>query len=386
MEQNLLTWPQRGRLWLRLGIRSALAAAAVLLVIHVVIPLVDLLMPFVLALLLAWCLNPIVRYLHEKTTLSRRAVSLWVLLLVLVTVGVVCYWAGRMLTLQIRELFQNWDVVVDGAVSAVEGAGAMVRRVGQILPGGDSGAGQSLLETAIRWLESLDVSRQVTRLAGYAAELVSAIPATAVATVVFLTAGYLITSDYPRLRRSITQHLSGDARRVFSQVKRIWVEAFGGYLKCQLLLSVGVFLLLAAGFLLVGQAYSLLLALGLAVLDFIPLIGAGTVLAPWAVAELVAGRYAHAAELMGVWGVIVVFRRVAEPKVLGSQTGLSPVLSLLGIYAGMKAGGVVGMVLGPVLLLVAINLARLGIFTPFLRDLRRAAADVSAILAGGHSE
>ena len=214
----------------------------------------------------------------------------------------------------------------------------------------------------------------------------SAIPGAAVAAVVFLTAGYLMTSDYPRMRRSITERLSAPTRRFLSQVKRVWVEALGGYLKSQLLLSFGVFLLLAAGFVLIGQPYGLLLALGLAVLDFIPLIGAGTVLVPWSAAELVTGRYAHAAELMTVWGVIVVFRRVAEPKVLGNQTGLSPVLSLLGIYVGMKAGGVPGMVLGPILLLVAVNLARLGLFRPAVRDIRSAAADVAALLREEHSE
>ena len=386
MEQNLLTWPQRGRLWLRLGIRGVLTAAAAVVVLRVVIPLVYTLMPFVLALLLAWCLNPIVGYLHEKTTLSRRTVSLWVLLLVLATVGAACYWVGRMVVLQAEELFANWEVVMDGAVSAVERAGDLARRVGRMLPGQARGRGENLLGTATDWLDGLDLSQPVRRLAGYAAALVSAIPGTAVAAVVFLTAGYLITSDYPRMRRSMTERMSAPVRRVLSQIKRIWVEAFGGYLKSQLFLSFGVFLLLAAGFVLVGQAYGLLLALALAVLDFIPLIGAGTVLVPWSVVELITGRYAHAAELMAVWGVIVVFRRVAEPKVLGDQTGLSPVLSLLGIYAGMKAGGVLGMVLGPILLLVVINLARLGVFRPAAEDLRKAAADVAALLAGEHSE
>ena len=386
MEGNRLTWPQRGRLWLRLGIRGVLAAGAAAVTVRVVIPLISLLMPFVLALLLAWCLNPAVGYLHEKTTLSRRTVSLWVLLLVLLTAGAACYWVGRLVVLQTEELFANWEAVMDGAVSAVERAGELARRVGRMLPGRARGMGENLLGTATDWLEALDLSRPIKRLAGYAASLVSAIPGAAVAAVVFLTAGYLMTSDYPRMRRSITERLSAPTRRFLSQVKGVWVEALGGYLKSQLLLSFGVFLLLAAGFVLIGQPYGLLLALGLAVLDFIPLIGAGTVLVPWSVAELVTGRYAHAAELMTVWGVIVVFRRVAEPKVLGNQTGLSPVLSLLGIYVGMKAGGVPGMVLGPILLLVAVNLARLGLFRPAVRDIRSAAADVAALLREEHSE
>jgi len=62
---------------------------------------------------------------------------------------------------------------------------------------------------------------------------------------------------------------------------------------------------------------------------------------------------------------------------------LSPILSLVGIYMGMKLGGVLGMVVGPLLLLVCINLAKLGIFRPVLDDLSLAAADISAILRSG---
>ena len=76
---------------------------------------------------------------------------------------------------------------------------------------------------------------------------------------------------------------------------------------------------------------------------------------------MVLAQYGEAAALMAVWGVIVLFRRFAEPKILGDQTGLSPILSLVGIYAGMKLGGVLGMVVGPLLLLVCAAMRRKGV-------------------------
>ena len=142
-------------------------------------------------------------------------------------------------------------------------------------------------------------------------------------------------------------------------------------------------MILTVGFLIMRQPYGLLLALGLSVLDFIPIIGAGTVMVPWAVVDMVLAQFNEAAALMAIWGVIVVFRRFAEPKVLGDQTGLSPILSLVGIYVGMKVGGVLGMVMGPLLLLVCINLTKLGIFQPVLDDLTLAAGDINAILRSG---
>ena len=95
------------------------------------------------------------------------------------------------------------------------------------------------------------------------------------------------------------------------------------------------------------------------------------------------GDYRHALGLMAVWGLVALFRRVGEPKILGDQTGLPPLLSLASVYVGMKAGGVAGMILGPVLCLVALNLLRSGVLDRSLADLRTAFWDISAILRGG---
>lgn len=142
-----------------------------------------------------------------------------------------------------------------------------------------------------------------------------------------------------------------------------------------------VFFILLAGFTLMGQSYALLLAFLLAVMDFIPIIGSGTVMVPWAVISVVTGGYRTAIELMVIWGVIVLFRQVGEPKIVGGQTGLSPVLSLVSIYVGMRLGGVLGMILGPVLLLTFLNVCKMGVFSGLMDDLRLAADDARAFLA-----
>ena len=145
---------------------------------------------------------------------------------------------------------------------------------------------------------------------------------------------------------------------------------------------MGVFFILLSGFLLIHQPYALLLALALAVLDFIPIIGSGTAMVPWAVVDLLTGQFRHAVGLMVVWGLVALFRRLAEPKVLGDQTGLSPILSLVSVYVGMKAAGVLGMVLGPVLCLVALDVCRSGVLDNTMADIKLACRDAAAILSG----
>jgi sporulation integral membrane protein YtvI len=385
-EYQLLSWQERASLWIRLGIRAALTVGAVLLLVFVVIPLIYLFMPFVLALVLAWMLNPLVRWLKKKLSISRKVISLVVLILVFGAAFGILWALCWALVGQISSLIENWRFLLEGGQSTVQTVAAWLRELVEMLPDSVAASGEDLLDSFLEWVRGLDFSGPVSMLASRATGLVSGIPGFAVATVVFLMASYFITSDYPRLRYLVTERMPPMVRRFGGEVKNVFMEAFGGYIRSQLILSLVVFVILAVGFLLIRQPYSLLLAFGLAVMDFIPIIGAGTVMVPWAVVDVITGSYQEAVELMIIWGVIVLFRRLAEPKVLGNQTGLSPIMSLVGIYIGMKLGGVLGMVLGPTLLLVVLNLGKLGIFRPVLDDVKLASGDVYALLKSGRRE
>ena len=86
---------------------------------------------------------------------------------------------------------------------------------------------------------------------------------------------------------------------------------------------------------------------------------------------------------MAVWGLVVLFRQLGEPKILGNQTGLAPLTSLISVYVGMKLAGVPGMILGPVVCLVVRNVVRSGVMDDALADLRLSGRDLTAILKGG---
>lgn len=387
MDNSPLSWGDRGQLWLRLGLRGVLALGGAALVIWVGLPLLSLLSPFVLALVFAWLLNPAVRWLQRKTGLSRKLLSMVLVILVFAVIGGVLFGLGWMAVDQIRMLFDNrqslLDELLDGVVRVINSVEGWLGGLGGLVPQGVLTTGEDLTDALLDWLQGLDFSGWFAEMAGQAPSMAANVSGFAVALVVFMMGSYFITGDYPRLRFELTDRVPMVARDFCRSVKNIFMSAFGGYIKSQLILSAGVFMILTIGFLLMKQPYGLLLAFGLAVLDFIPIIGAGTVMVPWAVVDMVLAQYGEAAALMAVWGVIVLFRRFAEPKILGDQTGLSPILSLVGIYVGMKAGGVLGMVVGPLLLLVCINLAKLGIFRPVLDDLSIAASDINAILRSG---
>lgn len=377
-----LSWQERGQLWLRLGLRLFLWCVGLLAAVRLGPSLVSLFAPFLLAFFVAWGLSPMVRWLYTRFRLPRQASALGLLLLVFVALGALIWTLVSAAAGEIAELALDWQGLLASLQTLVDDLGARFSRGMELLPVSLQAAVETLTARLFEWLETA-IPRLLSAGMDYAAGVARSLPSFAVASVVFVMASYFLTVDFPRLRTAVADKLPQGLRILCSQVRRAASAGFGGYIRSQLILSVGVFFILLGGLLLVRQPYFLLLALALAVLDFIPILGSGTVMVPWAIADVVLGDYRHALGLMAVWGLVALFRRIAEPKILGDQTGLPPLLSLASVYVGMQVGGVPGMILGPVLCLVALNLIRSGVLDRSLCDLRLAGSDISAILHSG---
>ena len=380
MEHKQLTWPQRGALWLRLGIRLGLTALAVWLAARFGRPLLSLFAPFLLALIAAAALNPLVKKLQRLLGWNRQVLTLLLLFLIFGLLGgglaLLVYAAAG----QLVSLVQNWGGLLDSLQTVMDQLEALFARLLTLAPPQVNEIVENAKDSLFQWLSEA-APAALGNLGLEAGERAMGLPAFLVALVIFIMATFLLTADYPYLRSRYVQHLDEGLLRFLGQLRTTALGAFGGYVKAEFLLSVGVFFILLSGFFLIRQPYGLLLSLGLAVMDFIPIIGAGTVMVPWAFVALFTGDFTAAVELMAIWGVIALFRRVMEPKFVGDQTGLSPILSLVSIYVGMKLAGVLGMVFGPVVLLVVLNLAGMGMFRGARLDLEAAARDIAAILS-----
>ena len=380
MMHELLTWRQRGMLWFRMIIRLVLLILAWGLLRRFGSEIVSLFAPFLFALIVAMILNPAVQWLQRGLGWSRQFSSLLILILLFGLVGTglfyLFYAAGR----EVVDLAQNWNKLFPAVQSAMEQLDSLFYHFLSILPTELTAMVQDGIQALLAWLnETIPgvMTKVIQTMGGKFANM----PAFLVAVLMFLLGIYFLTADYPYLRTKVIQLMDEDLLRFLGQVRTTALGAFGGYLKAQILLSTGVFFIILAGFTLTGQSYGLLLALGLSILDFIPLVGAGTVMIPWAVIMLILDDYETATVLFVIWGIISIFRRFAEPKFVGDQTGLSPILSLISIYVGMKLFGVFGMVFGPIFVLVTINLVGMGIFKGVYSDVQGMIRDISAILS-----
>ena len=385
MYRKQLNWQERGQLWLRLGIRLVITAAVVLFLWKAGRVLLSLFMPFILAFGAAALLNPLVRALQKRLGWSRGVLSLLTLLVIFGAASAVLSLLVRAAVLELMSLAENWEGILAAVEQSVHALDVFLQGLAAKLPVQITAADQTVLERLVDWLQEWmrTAAPDLGNLTQYATDRAKDVAAFALALVVFLMGSYFLCADYPYLRTRLFQRMDEGLLSFLTQVKTAALAAFGGYLKAQLLLTVGVFFILLGGFLITGQSYALLLALALAVLDFIPIVGSGTVMVPWAVIDLFTGRYERAIAVMVIWGIVALFRRVAEPKFVGNQTGLSSIASLISIYVGMRVAGVAGMILGPIVTLVVLNLLGLGLLDGTKADLRLALEDTAAILRGG---
>ena len=136
-------------------------------------------------------------------------------------------------------------------------------------------------------------------------------------------------------------------------VRSSLVKSVGGYLKAQLKIEIWMYFLLLVGLGILRVNYFALIALGIAILDFLPFLGTGTVLIPWAVIRILTAEYKTAIGLLVIWGVGQLARQLIQPKIVGDSIGVPPLPTLFLLFIGYKVGGVVGMIVAvPVGLLV----------------------------------
>ena len=118
--------------------------------------------------------------------------------------------------------------------------------------------------------------------------------------------------------------------------------------------------ILVAGLFLLRVQGAALLATLIALLDALPVLGAGLALVPWALVELILGNYGRGLGLAAIYTVTLTVRNALEPQVVGKQIGLHPLVALISFFVGWRLAGLMGMLLGPILTLILVKLQEWG--------------------------
>ena len=317
--------------------------------------LLPLAMPFLLGGALALAAEPLVRWLSRK--LPRTAAAAIGITAALILTGALLILLTALL---LKELALLTRALPDLGSAAREGLAALEAFLTE-LAGRSPRALQPVLTEAVERIfrSSGDLTdRLVQQLPAAAAAVLGWIPDSALSLGTGILSAFMISARLPRLKELLPrQKEDGFLEKALPLLRQIR-SAIGGWLKAQLRLTGLCFAIVCTGLLLLRIPYAPLWSLLIALVDAIPVLGTGTVLLPWALVCFLQGQQVRALGLVSVYVVAMLSRSVLEPRLVGKQLGLDPLVTLAALYTGYRIWGIGGMLLSPVICVAAAEATR----------------------------
>lgn len=337
--------------------RFLLPAGAVLLAWIGLRYLLPLLLPFILGALLALAAEPGVRLLTHKTRLPRFAAAGISVTLALVLLSCILF---LLASFAVKQLGRLSTVLPQVAESAVDGLNSLENYLLSLAQRSPAALRSTLSGSVTRLFHSGDtVTRMASQLPDLLTSLVSRLSSSALSVGTGILAGYMVSVRLPRIRHWCENSPQLQWLRRWLPVLHRIKTALGGWLKAQLKLSSLCFFIVCLGLILLRIPYAPVWALLTALVDAIPVLGTGTVLLPWALICLIQGQSLRAIGLLLTYGAAFLSRSVLEPRLVGKQLGLDPLLTLLSLYIGFQLWGIAGMLLSPLAAVVVKELSNL---------------------------
>lgn len=320
-----------------------------------------ILLPFLLAWLISLALRPLSLRVSNRLHLPHKLCAA-VLLVTVVGLGAwgICAAVGSLVE-QLGGLVDRLlseGGILDAMDGAMEWLERLMARIGvsEHLSGGTESAHGMMTDLLGDLLSSL-----ASGLPELAATIFSSLPTVFFVVILTLLAGYYFCVDGDRIRLAVCALLPKSWQSLITRAREKGRTVVARYLKAYLLILLLTFSMLLVGFWVLRIDYAFLIAVIVAILDLLPILGVGTVLVPWSLILLMQQRFFAGFGLLILYLVVMLVRQVVEPRLVGKSLDMHPLLTLFATYAGFCLFGVVGMLAGPIVaMLVKQGIALFG--------------------------
>ncbi|WMI80862.1 sporulation integral membrane protein YtvI [Anaerotignum sp. MB30-C6] len=188
---------------------------------------------------------------------------------------------------------------------------------------------------------------------------ITAVPKVILGCFVAIFSSYFLTKDKESIRLAYKTHVEPLFGVSLEATKKDLVASLWGYVKTQLILMFYVFLICIVGLYILRSPYALLISVSIGIIDAVPFFGSGFILWPAALISFIIGNTPLAIGYLIIYGIVQVVRQLMQPKILGSQLGMHPLLTLFSMYFGYKCIGFWGLLLGPVVAVILRAILRI---------------------------
>ena len=296
-------------------------------------------LPFLIGWFLAFTMRPPAAFISKKLKIKPKIVRLLLTLLLFIAVFGVTALAVWLLSREVWELLagigrgdSSFDEFIHGLTASEGLIGRLFGNFGSYVADAVNGVFTSMLESLARMLSGV----------------VSAVPKALLFILVTVIASAYFAVGLEDVNAAVKRFLPKSASDILVRVKDGFLSSLLKYLRSYLLLLVITFFEMLIGLFLLHAPYPLVMAIVIALLDLLPVIGVGFVLIPWGVWSFVIGNTPFGAGLLILFAFHTILRQTIEPKIVGKNLGMHPLLTLIFIYVGYSLFGIIGIILVPV--------------------------------------
>jgi sporulation integral membrane protein YtvI len=341
--------------WTRV-LKNILYVILLLVGLYIVLKLSIFYMPFLIAFIISLMIEPAIKFIMKKTKLTRRSSSIIIFIIVSAIILGSLTWILITLFSESSSLLQSLNDYIDKAyIQFQELMNSFhfdkIHLSDEILNVIQNSTG-SILENVSIWLRN-----SLTGLI----DLVTSLPSIAICIGITVIALYFICVDKIYILDQIEHHLPKLWVKKITNHLRDLIKTLGGYLKAEatlILVSfiislIGLYILQFVGF---NVQYPLLMALFIGFVDALPILGSGSVMIPWAIICAINGDIKLGIAIIILLIIMSVTRQLLEPKLVSKNIGVHPIFTLIAMYTGFKIIGIIGLLIGPIILIIFKNI------------------------------
>lgn len=330
--------------------RRMLIIAVVVFLCYVAVALFPYFWPFALAMVFSALLEPIARFLRRALKKLKAARIIATLLCMVLLFGLLTIAFFAVSDRLVREGINLVRSVPDIARRVYA---ALMRLVNNLYADYQHLLPEDFLTTVNNALNNI-LSNVVsfagnlsTRIAGFTINTATSLPIVILSIIFTIMGTFYFSYDRERIAGFFTSTFPPRVVKHFRLIKEGVFTAFFGQIKAQIFISFVLMLIIIAGLYLLHKPYALLLGILIGVADVLPVIGAGLFLNTWAIVALVLGDYYSAIGLFVIYLVTITVRQIIEPRIVGKQLGLYPLVTMISMFAGFQFMGTLGLIAGP---------------------------------------
>lgn len=331
---------------------------------------VKLFLPFILGYLFSLMINPLADKLQKKLKLPRGISAILVIILTVGIFGGIITGIVWKIVSEIRSLYSQYPQIYADAVNMWENISTKFSNFYIAMPDNV----QEMFDNFGK-----QISTTVTDFFGHtpvvekAGNFAKGLPGIFISLIVFFLSLYFMVADAKTVGNFFKRIVPEKVMEKMTNIRMELKKYMGGYVKAQAIIMSIAFVIIFVGLSVLGVDYALLIAIGIAVLDALPFFGSGAVLWPWAIISFLNSSVKMGVGLIIIYLAIVLTRQMIEPKVVSSNIGLHPIMTLMAMYIGYKTFSIGGMILGPITLMLLISFYKAGIFDPLIRLVKKIA-------------